>query len=324
MFENEKVLNQLRGKANQTYIESHREGRDLEDFLSQSEEWDVVFYFAVKLGEFCAKFKPPMPRYVRGTSFHYFKRFYLHNSVMDHHPKEILVTAVYLACKTEEFNVSMQQFISNVQGNQERATKIILNNELLLMQELQFHLTVYNPFRAVEGLLIDIKTRKEGAIASEVDSFRPEIEVFLDRVFLTDAVLIYAPSQIGLAAVIHAASKKKQNLDSYVTSRLFGSQDQEALGHIISVVRNIRLMVKNIGEPSGDIKALCTKLERCRNQENNPDSQAYKRKLEALVDEEEMLSELGRGGKQPRRDSTGSGTEPGGHGIRALSSPGVA
>ena len=100
------------------------------------------------MGEFCDKFKPPMPSYVKGTSSHYFKRFYLHNSVMNYHPKEILVTAVYLACKVEEFNVSMQQFIANVQGNQERATNIILNNELLLMQELQFHLTVHNPFRS--------------------------------------------------------------------------------------------------------------------------------------------------------------------------------
>ena len=69
------------------------------------------------------------------------------------------MTAVYLACKVEEFNVSMAQFVANIAGNQERATKIILNNELLLMQELQFHLTIHNPFRAVEGLVIDIKTR---------------------------------------------------------------------------------------------------------------------------------------------------------------------
>ena len=33
---------------------------------------------------------------------------------MDFHPKEILVTAVYLACKVEEFNVSMQQFVANI------------------------------------------------------------------------------------------------------------------------------------------------------------------------------------------------------------------
>jgi cyclin H len=128
-------------------------------FLSQEDEMNLVFYFSVKLSEFCSKFKPPMPQYVRGTSFQYFKRFYLNNSVMDYHPKEMLITAVYLACKTEEFNVSMQQFVANISGNQERATKIILNNELLLMQELQFHLTVHNPYRAVEGLIIDIKTR---------------------------------------------------------------------------------------------------------------------------------------------------------------------
>jgi hypothetical protein len=47
-----------------------------------------------------------------------------------------------------------------------------------------------------------------------VDSFRPEIQTFLDSVFLTDACMIYA-------AVIHAASRQKQNLDSYVTKILF-------------------------------------------------------------------------------------------------------
>ena len=41
----------------------------------------------------CDSFKPPMPNYVKGTAFHYFRRFYLNNSVMDFHPKEILVTA---------------------------------------------------------------------------------------------------------------------------------------------------------------------------------------------------------------------------------------
>jgi hypothetical protein len=38
--------------------------------------------------------------------------------------------------KSNFFCLFRQQFIANVQGNQERVTKIILNNELLLMQEL--------------------------------------------------------------------------------------------------------------------------------------------------------------------------------------------
>lgn len=64
---------------------------------------------------------------------------------------------MYLASKVEEFNVSISQFVANVKGDREKATDIILNNELLLMQRLQYHLTVHNPYRPVEGLLIDIK-----------------------------------------------------------------------------------------------------------------------------------------------------------------------
>ena len=76
---------------------------------------------------------------------------------MDYHPKNILVTCVYLACKVEEFNVSMAQFVANVRGDRVRAQDIILTNELLLMQQLDYHLTVHNPYRPVEGFLIDIK-----------------------------------------------------------------------------------------------------------------------------------------------------------------------
>lgn len=94
---------------------------------------------------------------------------------MNYHPKEIMqvislklsggdvteinfrVTCVYLACKVEEFNVSIQQFVANIKGDREKATDIILNNELLLMEQLNFHLAIHNPFRPVEGLLIDIK-----------------------------------------------------------------------------------------------------------------------------------------------------------------------
>jgi len=317
MFENEAALNSLRSKTNLAFIDDHR--KDAPDsagdgyFLTEEEEKDVVFYFSVKMGEFCDKFKPPMPNYVKGTSFHYFKRFYLNNSVMNYHPKEILVTAVYLACKVEEFNVSMQQFIANVQGNQERATRIILNNELLLMQELQFHLTVHNPFRAVEGLLIDIKTRCE--TVHNVDSFRPDIQSFIDSVFLTDACLIYAPSQIALAAIIHSASRQKQNLDSYVTERLFGDQGEDAIVHIINCVRNIRIMVKDIPDPTPNIKNLCGRLEQCRNQENNPDSLAFKRKLEQLVDEEDLLQQDYIPNKLARMGSDGGDTS----GVRALS-----
>ena len=141
------------------------------------------------------------------------------------------------------------------------------------MEQLNFHITVHNPWRPVEGLIIDIKTRLLPNLPGgkmDVEKFRVEIEKFLDDVVaLTNASLIYAPSQviwrfshynsidanylhiymavflkIALAAVIHGASKNGHNLDTYVTEVLFvGEKDdedvkQQKLGKIIEAVRS--------------------------------------------------------------------------------------
>ena len=54
---------------------------------------------------------------------------------------------------------------------------------------------------------------------------RPHIEKFLNDINYTNAGLIYAPPQIALAAVIHAASKGGQNMDDYVMDVLLGGDE---------------------------------------------------------------------------------------------------
>ena len=56
-----------------------------------------------------------------------------------------------------------------------------------------------------------------------------------------------------------------------------------------------------------EIRPLINKLDKCRNEENNPDSAAYKRKLE-MVDEEDLMIVEEIPSKQARMD-----------GVRALS-----
>lgn len=102
---------------------------------------------------------------------------------MDYHPKHIMVTCVYLACKVEEFNVTMQQFVMNVRGDRAKASDIVLNNELLLMQQLKYHLTTHNPFRSVEGFLIDIKVNSSFQNFC-VFSFKVNILIFIYVCFL--------------------------------------------------------------------------------------------------------------------------------------------
>lgn len=73
---------------------------------------------------------------------------------------------------------------------------IILSNELLLMQQLNYYLNTHNPYRPVEGFLIDVKTR---CTMTNPDRLRPGIDEFIDKIFLTDACLLYAPSQVYIA-----------------------------------------------------------------------------------------------------------------------------
>jgi cyclin H len=220
-----------------------------------------------------------------GTAFQYFKRFYLNNSVMDYHPRDILVTCAYLACKVEEFNVSMDQFVMNIKGDQKKATDIVLNNELLLMQQLRYHLTVHNPFRPIEGLLIDIKTRC--LTAGDPDKFRPHMEYFVEKTHFTDACLLYSPSQIALAAIIYAASKCGVDLDSYLTGILLADAP-EKLDDLREMMKSLWIMIKSMETPVKDqVKVIEKKLEKCRNQGNNPDSQEYKRALQDALQEED-------------------------------------
>lgn len=69
------------------------------------------------------------------------------------------------------------------------------------------------------------------------ERLRPGIDEFVDKTFLTDACLLYSPSQIALAAVLHAASKEQENLDSYVTESLFHSA-QNKLPVLVEAVRS--------------------------------------------------------------------------------------
>jgi len=73
------------------------------------------------------------------------------------------LVCVYLACKIEEFNISISQFLQNINSSEDKSVlaNVILNHELMLIEKLDFQLTVHNFYRPFEGFLLDVKvTRK--------------------------------------------------------------------------------------------------------------------------------------------------------------------
>ncbi|XP_016065815.1 PREDICTED: cyclin-H isoform X5 [Miniopterus natalensis] len=199
----------------------------------------------------------------------YFKRFYLNNSVMEYHPRIIMLTCAFLACKVDEFNVSSLQFVGNLRESplgQEKALEQILEYELLLIQQLNFHLIVHNPYRPFEGFLIDLKTRYPMLENPEI--LRKTADDFLNRVALTDAYLLYTPSQIALTAILSSASRAGITMESYLSESLMLKESRTCLSQLLDIMKSMRNLVKKYEPPRPEeVAVLKQKLERCHSAE---------------------------------------------------------
>ncbi|XVF41897.1 hypothetical protein PTKIN_Ptkin01aG0317300 [Pterospermum kingtungense] len=91
--------------------------------------------------------------FIIATALIYFKRFYLQWSVMEHHPKHIMLTCVYAACKIEENHVSAVELGNGISQDHQ----MILNYEMIVYQSLEFDLIVYAPYQSGEGFVNDME-----------------------------------------------------------------------------------------------------------------------------------------------------------------------
>ncbi|KAK4816691.1 hypothetical protein QYF61_020399 [Mycteria americana] len=237
--------------------------------LEPHEELAICKYYEKRLLDFCAVFKPAMPRSVVGTACMYFKRFYLNNSVMEYHPRIIMLTCAFLACKVDEFNVSSAQFVGNLRESplgQEKALEQILEYELLLIQQLNFHLIVHNPYRPFEGFLIDLKTRYP--ILENPEVLRKTADDFLSRVALTDAYLLFSPSQIALTAILSSGSRAGINMESYLSECLMLKENRTSLAKLLDCMKCMKNLIKKYELPRPEeVAALKQKLEKCHSLE---------------------------------------------------------
>jgi len=119
------------------------------------------------------------------------------------------------------------------------------------------------------------------------EKLRPHIDHFIDLTFSTNACFLFSPSQIALSAVVYAASKVRVNLDGYLTDLLFVDRIDE-IQYLQRAMSTLWTMVNSLeGPPKERVKQIEKKLDNCRNQSNNPDSNEYKR----AEDDEEMADD---------------------------------
>ncbi|KAF6040082.1 CycH [Bugula neritina] len=234
IFSDENEISSLKEEVNASFISVHGskipEHTQSTHFITVAEQDMVVRHCELALKAFCKSFKPAMPPNVMAIAIIYLKRVYLKYSIMDYHPKDIITTCAYLACKVDEFNVSLKEFVGNLKKDRGKVSDQILWFELTLMQMLNFNLTVHTAYRPLEGLFINLKTHSPDI---DVESLRPEAVQFLDTILFTNAYLLYSPSQIALAAVCNSAGSRQINLNYFLSEHLMRGCDKTAIDFTI-------------------------------------------------------------------------------------------
>jgi cyclin H len=115
------------------------------------------------------------PEEVEATAISYLKRFYLKNTVMDWHPKNVMydfpvvalgvnliglmssrLTALFLATKTTNNPISLETYTTRIPKT---APSDVLDLEFLVAQSLNFEFTVWHAHRALWGIWLDLQVR---------------------------------------------------------------------------------------------------------------------------------------------------------------------
>lgn len=146
-----------------------------------------------------------MPTNVKATAIIFFKRFYLFNSVMEFHPKKIMYTCLFLAAKSENFFININNFVKGLKNVQKED---ILDLEYIILNKLKYDLLIYHPFNSLYGFFFDFQSVllfsdlpiSQISIEFLCSMYDKAKKVLVDFYFYTDVAFFFTPSQIALSA----------------------------------------------------------------------------------------------------------------------------
>ena len=290
------------------------------DCLTVEEEQRLVGFYCVKamqFADFCefptnvkvVDFHPTgfsvdqrLTETRQATAVQYLKRFYLYNSPMTYHPKEMMAAALFLSTKTENHYTSLRTFASKLPKT---SPESVVAPEFLLTQGLRFTFDVRHPHRGLEGGIMElmslaqgkgqagpgmnnsseqlqkemliIQPAKEGSKKSRsADEVVRRIQVAHGKAkevgktsaLLTDAYFLYTPSQIWLSSLFLA----DEPLARFYIDTKFPTTSTIKPKLITTLRSCVDLLRSSVSASPGEaeIKALTKidkKLFKCRNPE---------------------------------------------------------
>ncbi|CAG8480554.1 10616_t:CDS:2 [Diversispora eburnea] len=194
-----------------------------------------------------------------------------------------LFTCLFLAAKSEHSFVSIDEFVKVSKVLKTR----IFELELVVSGSLRYEYTVHHPFISAFGYYLDMQNVIKDT--NKIKSIYEKSIGFIKASILTDAMFIYQPSQIALAALRMAAKQDKFDLSNYLRYK-FKSDSPKKVESLYKILDDIDGTIKNQEQTTFEqAKLIDKRLLRCKNPEKNPNSAiSRKRRLdkEASVEAE--------------------------------------
>nr|XP_010918004.1 cyclin-H1-1 isoform X2 [Elaeis guineensis] len=244
--------------------------------LNCDEEQLMRVFYEQKIQEVCAAFK--FPHKIQATAIMYFKRFYLQWSVMEHHPKHIMLTCVYASCKVEENHVSAEELGKGIQQDHQ----MILNNEMIVYQSLGFDLIVYAPYRSIEGFVEDMEEfgQARNEEQEKFQDLRETAKLEVDKIMLTDAPLLYPPGQLALAALRRSnEAHRVLDFERYLESIFSRQRSSHSISQLNESMKTIDFMLGKLKIPSTkDMRHIDRKLKSCWDPSSQDESKKREKK----------------------------------------------
>ncbi|PVU85997.1 hypothetical protein BB561_003206 [Smittium simulii] len=235
------------------------------EHISAKEEQLMVAFYETKIKDYVKVYR--FNKNIGATAIIYLKRFYLHNTVLDYHPKQIMLTCLFLATKVENYYILIESFTKPLK---QISPEDVLKFELLVSQSLGFDFCVKNPYNAIYGYFLDIQEYYDDN--SKIAKLYSGVVSLVETSLYTDCGLMFMPSQIALAVWKIAAKDGALDFDMQVTF-----PNSEQLKDLYSILDQIELIISKHTSPEiGMIREIDKKLIYCRNQAKNPNNIVYK------------------------------------------------
>lgn len=214
---------------------------------------------------------------------------------MDWHPKNVMydfficifsrtmlifcrLTALFLATKTTNNPISLETYTSHIPKT---IPSDVLDLEFLVAQSLGFEFVVWHAHRALWGIWLDLQSLPDTPADRPQDIYDSAM-MHARASRLTDAELLYSPSQVALACMSLASPAFALQ---WAASKIPGSADT-----LQPTIETIKSLITQAGHPP-DVESVRTvdrRLKLCKNPEKVVGSKAY---LAKKVEEERKAEE---------------------------------